>query len=113
LVLQSALQGLGIAQLPLPVCLSEIKRGLLEILLPEFSAPLFEIQLLFPSRHGVLPAVRSFIDFLASRCVSEVADWQIKRHPAPGHRDRGNLHTSRLPHDGQAPLLPNVSRSAA
>jgi len=58
--------------------LSEIKRGLLEILLPEFSAPLFEIQLLFPSRRGVLPAVRSFIDFLALRCVGEVADLQIK-----------------------------------
>jgi DNA-binding transcriptional LysR family regulator len=112
LVRQIALQGLAIAQLPLPLCLNEIKRGLLEILLPEYSAPLFEIQLLFPSRQGVLPAVRSFIDFLASRCVNEVADWQIKRHPDPGHRDRNTSRASLLPLEGQAALLANVDRAA-
>jgi len=112
LMRQTALQGLGIAHLALPVCLSEIKRGLLEILLPEFSAPLFEIQLLFPSRRGVLPAVRSFIDFLALRCVGEVADLQIKSHPAPDHRDRGSSRTSRLPLDGQAPRRMLTARHA-
>jgi len=86
LVRQAALQGVGVAQLPLSVCLSEIRQGLLEVILPEFPAPLFEIQVLFPSRRGMLPAVRSFIDFLSAHCASEVPEWQIKRHDGRGHR---------------------------
>ena len=48
------------------------------MVLPELLAPLCEIQVIFPSRRGMLPAVRSFIDFLAAHCVSEVAERQIR-----------------------------------
>jgi DNA-binding transcriptional LysR family regulator len=68
LIRQAACQGLGIAQLPLAFCLNEIRQQELEVLLPEFVAPLCEIQVVFPSRRGVLPAVRSFIDFLSAHC---------------------------------------------
>jgi DNA-binding transcriptional LysR family regulator len=84
LIRQAALQGLGIAQLPLAFCLNDIRQGLLEVLLPEYLAPLFEIQVVFPSRRGMLPAVRSFIDFLSAHCRSEVEAWQIKRHAGAG-----------------------------
>ena len=67
-VRQAALSGIGIAQLPLLACTSEIKQGLLEVVLPEVRAPQCEIQVVFPSRRGMLPAVRSFIDFLAANC---------------------------------------------
>jgi len=95
LVRQAAVQGVGIAQLPLSVCLNELRQGLLEVLLPEFPAPLFEVQVLFPSRRGMLPAVRSFIDFLSAHCVSEVPQWQIERHTGRGHRESTRFWTSR------------------
>jgi DNA-binding transcriptional LysR family regulator len=97
LVLQAAVGGLGIAQLPLSACLSYIRQGLLEIVLPDFLAPLCEIQVVFPSRRGMLPAVRSFIDFLGAHCVSEVPERQIKRHTGQGHRENVRFWTSREP----------------
>jgi DNA-binding transcriptional LysR family regulator len=97
LVRQAAAGGLGIAQLPLSVCLKEIRQGQLEIVLPDFLAPLSEIQAVFPSRRGMLPAVRSFIDFLSAHCVSEVAERQIKRHTGGGHRENVRFWTSRYP----------------
>jgi DNA-binding transcriptional LysR family regulator len=99
LVRQSAVRGIGIAQLPLSVCVNELRDGQLEILLPEFPAPLLEIQLVFPSRRGMLPSVRSFIDLLSGHCVSEVSEWQIKRTVGRGHREKANVWTSRLPPD--------------
>lgn len=95
IVRQAAVGGLGIAQLPLSVCVNEIRQGLLEVVLPDFLAPLQEIQVVFPSRRGMLPAVRSFIDFLGSHCVSEVPERQIKRHTGRGHRENVRFWTSR------------------
>jgi DNA-binding transcriptional LysR family regulator len=92
---QAAMNGLGIAQLPLTACQSEVRQGLLEIVLPDFLAPLCEIQVVFPSRRGMLPAVRSFIDFLAANCVSEVPERQIKRHTGRGQRENVRFWTSR------------------
>jgi len=97
LVRQAAVHGLGIAQLPLAACLDDLRQGDLEIVLPEFLAPLCEIQVVFPSRRGMLPAVRSFIDFLSAHCVSEVSERQIKRHVGRGHRDNVRFWTSRQP----------------
>jgi DNA-binding transcriptional LysR family regulator len=97
LVRQAAVNGIGIAQLPLSACLTEIRQGLLEIVLPDFLTPLCEIQVVFPSRRGMLPAVRSFIDFLAAHCVSEVPEQQIKRHTGRGHRENVRFWTSREP----------------
>jgi DNA-binding transcriptional LysR family regulator len=97
LVRQAAVSGLGIAQLPLSACLNDIRQGLLEIVLPDFLAPLCEIQVVFPSRRGMLPAVRSFIDFLGAHCVSEVPERQIKRHTGRGHRENVRFWTSREP----------------
>jgi DNA-binding transcriptional LysR family regulator len=95
LVCQAAVQGLGIAQLPLSICVSEIREGLLEIVLPDWRAPLFEVQIVFPSRRGLLPAVRSFIDFLSANCVSRVAEWQMKRNERAAHRESGRFWSKR------------------
>jgi DNA-binding transcriptional LysR family regulator len=92
---QAAVGGLGIAQLPLSACLGEIRDGLLDIVLPDFLAPLCEIQVVFPSRRGLPPAVRSFIDFLSAHCVSEVPERQIRRHTGQGHRENVRFWTSR------------------
>lgn len=94
LVRQAALHGVGIAQLPLSVCIDDIRRGELEVVLPDYPQPLFEVQVLFASRRGMLPAVRSFIDFLSAHCVSEVSDRQIQRHNGRGPRENARYFTS-------------------
>jgi DNA-binding transcriptional LysR family regulator len=96
LIRQAVLQGFGIAQLPLMFCMEEIRQGLVEIVLPEYLAPLCEIQVVFPSRRGLLPAVRSFIDFLSANCRNEVEAWQIKPHAGAGNRENIRFFTNRL-----------------
>lgn len=91
---QAVVQGMGIAQLPLSVCLNDLRSRNLELVLPELPVPLYEIQVLFPSRQGMLPAVRSFIDFLAAHCVRELPEQQIKRHAG---RDGAGFWISRQP----------------
>lgn len=62
---QAALDGAGIVQLPDYILAADIARGDLEVLLPDWSPPKAIIHAVFPSRRGLLPAVRHFIDFLA------------------------------------------------
>ena len=92
---QAAIEGVGLAQLPLSVCRSDVERGMIEIVLPDFPAPLYEMQLVFPSRRGMLPAVRSLIDFLGEHCFGEVEPWQIRRHIGHGQRERTHFWTDR------------------
>ena len=60
---QVAMHGIGVALLPLSLCKEDVCSGALEIILPDYSFPLTELQIVLPSRQGILPAVRSFIDF--------------------------------------------------
>jgi DNA-binding transcriptional LysR family regulator len=108
-VRQATVHGLGVAQLPLAACVEDLRQSLLEIVLPEFLAPLCEIQAVFPSRRGMLPAVRSFIDFLSAHCVSEVSERQIKRHVGRGHRENVRFWTSRQPLEQLAAISPQVT----
>ena len=67
LLRSAALAGLGIARLP-QVCLrEELASGALRRVLPEWNSPQGILHVVFPSRRGLLPAVRAFIDFLAER----------------------------------------------
>ncbi len=67
LLMEVAKRGLGIALLPETVCAEAIGRGELEPVLPDWSLPQGICHAVFPSRRGLLPAVRVFIDFLAQR----------------------------------------------
>jgi DNA-binding transcriptional LysR family regulator len=67
LVRSSAEQGLGIALLPESVCCAAITSGSLEVILPEWSPPQGVVHCVYPSRRGVLPAVRVLIDWLAEK----------------------------------------------
>jgi DNA-binding transcriptional LysR family regulator len=62
-----ALAGLGIALLPESVVRADLDSGRLERVLPEWNIPLGIVHVVFPSRRGMLPAVRALIDFLAER----------------------------------------------
>jgi DNA-binding transcriptional LysR family regulator len=65
LVLAAATRGLGVALLPESVCARAVAAGELEVLLPEWSPPEGIVHCVFPSRRGLLPAVRALIDWLA------------------------------------------------
>jgi DNA-binding transcriptional LysR family regulator len=67
-VLRAAvLAGLGIARLPESVVRADLQSASLVRVLPQWNSPLGVLHVVFPSRRGLLPAVRAFIDFLAER----------------------------------------------
>jgi DNA-binding transcriptional LysR family regulator len=63
----AALAGLGVALLPQSVVRADIESGTLEQVLPAWTLPLGVFHVVFPTRRGLLPSVRAFIDFLAER----------------------------------------------
>lgn len=63
-LLHAALQGVGIVQLPHMIVNDKLLDKTLLNLLPNWSATAGTVHAVFPSRRGLLPSVRSFIDFL-------------------------------------------------
>jgi DNA-binding transcriptional LysR family regulator len=66
---QAAVAGLGVAALPVLVCQEALEEGRLVQLLPEYQIPGGILHVVFPSRRHLVPAVRSFIDFLVADLV--------------------------------------------
>lgn len=64
LQLEAAIGGAGIALLPEPIVAVSIKKGLLEHLLPAWAALSNRLCLVYPAPRGMLPSVRSVLDFL-------------------------------------------------
>lgn len=62
---QTTIAGVGIAQLPFNLCAEAIQDGRLVVLLPDHRLPVHQFHAVFPSRRGLVPAVRAFIEFLA------------------------------------------------
>lgn len=72
LVLKLAtVQHAGMAVLPDYMCADELRQGLLVPVLPGWSPPAARVLAVFPSRRGMVPAVRRFIDFLGESVVGE------------------------------------------
>ena len=61
----AVLQGTGICALPQYMCSEEIRSGTLVWVLPGWAPRPGIFHAVFPSRRGLVPAVRSFLDFLA------------------------------------------------
>ncbi len=78
-LLYAAIEGVGVAQLPTIVADAALASGQLVDLLPHWTPAAGEVQAVFPSRRGLLPSVRSFIDFLAA----DYAALAKGRAPAP------------------------------
>jgi DNA-binding transcriptional LysR family regulator len=62
----AAAGGLGVCLLPEETCAAEIRSGALVRVLPEWHGPDRSIQLAFTTPKGLRPAVRAFIDHVAS-----------------------------------------------
>lgn len=66
LLRDAALSGAGAVLLPGMVVKDDIVAGRLQVVLPEWHAQAGVIQVVFPSRRGLIPAVRRLIDFLVA-----------------------------------------------
>ena len=73
---QAAIEGLGIVLLPAPSAAKALEEGKLWRVLPEWSAPEGIIHLVFTSRRGLLPSVRTVIDFLAEALHPDNPEWR-------------------------------------
>jgi DNA-binding transcriptional LysR family regulator len=62
--LQSAINGIGIALLPEQVVSAPLREQLVERVLPEWSGAKNILHLVYPTPRGMLPSVRSLIDYL-------------------------------------------------
>ncbi|MFA9217786.1 MAG: LysR substrate-binding domain-containing protein [Sphingomonadaceae bacterium] len=60
----AALSGLGVTQLPRDQVQGEIDAGRLEAVLPQYHSPSAVVHAVFPSRRGLVPAVRGLLDAL-------------------------------------------------
>jgi DNA-binding transcriptional LysR family regulator len=65
-LIQAAIEGVGVTYVPTYMAKAHIESGRLERLLPEFNLPNGIVHAVFPSRRGLVPAVRSFIDALVA-----------------------------------------------
>ncbi len=62
--LEAAVHGIGIALMPEPVVSSAVQAGLVEQVLPDWSAAHHIVHLVYPTPRGMLPSVRSLVDYL-------------------------------------------------
>jgi DNA-binding transcriptional LysR family regulator len=60
----AALAGTGMCWLPSYMCEDDLRQGRLVRLLPDWQTPRGVVHAVFPSRRGLTPAVRRFLDFL-------------------------------------------------
>lgn len=84
-LLESARRGIGVTLLPEFVCAPAITNGDLEVLLPDWSVPEGTMHFVYPSRRGLLPGVRAFVDFLAERLPQATLQKheQCRKRPCP------------------------------
>ncbi|CAM4235144.1 LysR substrate-binding domain-containing protein [Vreelandella rituensis] len=70
----AALEGLGVVKLGLLVGMQDMKAGRLIDVLPGWTTRGGVLHAVFPSRRGLLPAVRALIDFLNKYVAEEDFD---------------------------------------
>ncbi|MGI4848913.1 MAG: LysR substrate-binding domain-containing protein [Janthinobacterium lividum] len=70
--LDATLRGVGIALLPEPVVAASLTAGLLEQVLPDWSGHHHVVHLVYPPPRGMLPSVRSFIDYLVVHLATSI-----------------------------------------
>lgn len=63
----AALAGTGMCWLPSYLCEDDLREGRLVRLLPDWQPPRGLVHAVFPSRRGLAPAVRCFLDFLGEQ----------------------------------------------
>lgn len=67
----AVLQGVGVSMLPDYMCRDEVRDGRLVRLLPDWAPQAGVVHAVFPSRRGLVPAVRQLLDFLGEHLRGE------------------------------------------
>ena len=67
----AVLQGTGMCVLPDYLCREEMRRGELVTVLPGWAPPVARVLAVYPSRRGMVPAVRRLLDFLGENMIGE------------------------------------------
>jgi DNA-binding transcriptional LysR family regulator len=70
---RAAVQGMGIVALPAYICKTELRSGELTRVLPDWTADESTFTALLPHRRGLLPGIRTFVDYLARHLPKYVA----------------------------------------
>ncbi|MFC3533014.1 LysR family transcriptional regulator [Vogesella facilis] len=78
---EAAIAGSGVALLPLMVCHDALADGRLQRVLPGYSTPDGILHLAFTGRRHLIPAVRTFIDFLVDTVPPQLAS-KMRQPPA-------------------------------
>lgn len=65
----AAIAGVGIVQLPTMMVWRQVETGELVHILPDWRPRAGIVHAVFPSRRGLLPSVRTLLDFLATECA--------------------------------------------
>ena len=78
MLMSMAKQGVGITLLPETTCSEAVRKGELEVVLPDWRLPQGTFHAVFASRRGLLPAVRVFIDFLAEKAPALVESARLQ-----------------------------------
>ncbi|POF63077.1 LysR family transcriptional regulator [Novacetimonas maltaceti] len=68
---EAALIGVGIGQFPTMMVWPDIEAGRLVPVLPQWRPQAGIVHAVFPSRRGLVPAVRALLDFLAQECAAQ------------------------------------------
>lgn len=77
LLLEAAVHGVGISLLPVPIVAAAIRSGLLTQVLPDWTTTSHRIYLLYPSPRGMLPSVRSLIDYLLVHLPASIQERSV------------------------------------
>lgn len=75
--LESAVYGLGVALLPEAIASSSIQRHKLEVVLRGWTGAEHIIHLLYPKPKGMLPSVRSLIDYLSIHLPASIQEHSV------------------------------------
>lgn len=74
---EAATHGIGIALLPEPIVAAAVHSGLLELVLPEWTATEHIVHLVYPSPRGMLPSVRSLINYLMIHLPASIQERSV------------------------------------
>jgi len=74
---EAAVHGIGIALLPEPIVAASVRSGALKQVLPDWTGTTHLIHLLYPSPRGMLPSVRSLIEYLTVHLPASIQERSV------------------------------------
>jgi DNA-binding transcriptional LysR family regulator len=74
LMSRMAVAGVGAAQLPFHLCEEDLRQGRLLDLLPGYVLPGHQLHVVYPTRRGMVPAVKALVDLLVAELPTRISE---------------------------------------